>query len=501
MPQQEPTDQEVHDRIEDLRDLLLKHDVLASKVNPIITELLNEQVDEIRQLLLNPETLVERISPIISQVLADEISASKDEIAKALAPVMGEALRRQIYQAREDIIDALYPVIGQTVNKAVTQSMRELAEMVDQRVRQGFDSVGILQRVQGRLQGVSGSDYQLRNMLPFMVEELFLIHRESGLLIYHQSNNPESATDRDLMSGMLTAIRDFAREMFGKGGELGSIQYETNEIILVAGGVAYLAAVIKGVEPSGFREEMGQVLVAIHDQNYDDLKNFDGDNPELLQKAELGFNTFSDHYNDSPEKAKAFSKGQRAALGSLILLIVTPILLMFICGGWVWHVESTLTALSIVASSTPTATVTPTFTLTPTPTSTPTFTPTPTPTFTPTPTATNTPAPTPTFTPRPTRTPTSTPTLTPTPSPFSGVMIGSVYLRDEPSLETRRPGPAVPLGARVEILAAYGDWYKVRGVFRNQSDVEVVGWVQASWVTLLKPVPLDRITPTVTATP
>jgi len=500
MPQQ-PTDQEVNDRIEDLRDLLLKHDVLASKVNPIITELLNEQVDEIRQLLLNPETLVERISPIISQVLADEISASKDEIAKALAPVMGEALRRQIYQAREDIIDALYPVIGQTVNKAVTQSMRELAEVVDHRVRQGIDSVGVLQRFQGRLQGVSGGDYRLRDALPFVLQELFLIHRQSGLLIYHQSNNPEAANDRDLMSGMLTAIRDFAREMFGQGGELGSIGYESNQIILVAGGAAYLAAVIKGVEPRGFREEMGEVLVAIHDQNYDSLKEFEGNDPDLLQKAKDIFGSFSNRYDIKNDEQKPLSKGQRAALGSMALLVIVPLLLMLLCGGWVWHVESTLTALSIVASSTPTATVTPTFTLTPTPTHTHTPTPTPTPTHTPTPTSTHTPTPTPTFTPRPTRTPSPTPTLTPTPSPFSGVMIGSVYLRDEPSLETRRPGPAVPLGARVEILAAYGDWYKVRGVFRNQSDVEVVGWVQASWVTLLKPVPLDRITPTATATP
>lgn len=88
--------------------------------------------------------------------------------------------------------------------------------------------------------------------------------------------------------------------------------------------------------------------------------------------------------------------------------------------------------------------------------------------------------------------PTSTPT--PTPSPFTGVMIGSVYLRDAPG--GARTGLVAPLGAPVEILAQYDDWYRVRVLLSEEPGAEVVGWVPARWVTLLRPVPPERITPT-----
>ncbi|GIV94037.1 MAG: hypothetical protein KatS3mg056_2746 [Chloroflexus sp.] len=76
---------------------------------------------------------------------------------------------------------------------------------------------------------------------------------------------------------MLTAIRDFARDALGEGDELGAISYESRQIVIASGSAAYLAAVITGVEPRGFREELRQTLVAIHEGRYDRLRNFAGD--------------------------------------------------------------------------------------------------------------------------------------------------------------------------------------------------------------------------------
>jgi hypothetical protein len=223
------------------------------------------------------------------------------------------------------------------------------------------------------------------------------------------------------------------------------------------------------------------------------LKNFDGSDEKLLDKASTQLNGLQ--YKYSSEEGGPITIYQKALLIGLVILALLPI--FFVCGGWIYHVESSLIALQ-QPSPTPTATFTPTPTITLTPTPTNTGTPTITPTPSNTPTPTNTATPTATRTPKP---PTPTSTFTPTPSPFSGVMIGSVYLRDEPSLESRRAGPVAPLGAKVEILAEYDDWYRVRGVFRNQPNVEVVGWVPANWVTLVRPVPTSLVTPTTTPTP
>jgi len=74
-------------------------------------------------------------------------------------------------------------------------------------------------------------------------------------------------------------------------------------------------------------------------------------------------------------------------------------------------------------------------------------------------------------------------------------MIGNAFLRDAP--DGNRSGAVGRLGDYVEILAQYGDWYKVRVRSAQQTDVEVTGWVQMRWVTLLKPVPEAYITPTI----
>lgn len=74
-------------------------------------------------------------------------------------------------------------------------------------------------------------------------------------------------------------------------------------------------------------------------------------------------------------------------------------------------------------------------------------------------------------------------------------MIGNAFLLDAPDGD--RSGAVARLGDYVEILAKYGDWYRVRVKSAKQADIEVTGWVQTRWVTLLVPVPPAYITPTV----
>ncbi len=80
-------------------------------------------------------------------------------------------------------------------------------------------------------------------------------------------------------------------------------------------------------------------------------------------------------------------------------------------------------------------------------------------------------------------------------------MIGNVFLRDLPEEELESTGLVAPLGAPVEILAQYDDWYRVRVEIPDESDVEIVGWIQDQWITLLQPLSPAIITPTATPTP
>ncbi len=444
-----------------------------------------DELEELRKVILKPQALVDKIAPIIADVLEEQIESSRDELAQAIAPVMGEALRRQVYQARDDIVDALKPVIGQAINKAVSEAFQELARNIDARLRRSIRPQDTVRRWIARLRGIPESEYRLRELLPFAVKEVFLIHRESGLLVQHLSADETLSPDSDLISGMLTAIRDFAREAFGQGksGELGAIDYENQRILLESQGTVYIAAVVEGVEPTDFREKLREAMTRLQEKHYAALKTFDGSDELLLKAARRALTPLLSSGQESHKETQPLTTTQKAIMGLLVALLVG--IPLGGCGAWIWSVESRLARLSqpMVIVVTPEATPTPT--LTPTPTFTPTPSPTPTPTLTPSPTSTASPTPTPTATP--------TATATPTPLPYHGVMVGNVFLRDAPNgINT---GLVAPLGSRVEILAQYGTWYKVRVVLETEQN-EIVGWLESRWVALTKIVPPERITPT-----
>ncbi len=88
----------------------------------------------------------------------------------------------------------------------------------------------------------------------YKVEELYLIYKDGRLV--SNISDVEVKTDSDIMSGMLTAINDFVQDSFNTEGDLGSIDYGNNKIVLQRGTHSYLAAVIYGETDNQFKGKM-----------------------------------------------------------------------------------------------------------------------------------------------------------------------------------------------------------------------------------------------------
>ena len=99
----------------------------------------------------------------------------------------------------------------------------------------------------------------------YKVEELYLIYKD-GRLVKNLSD-VEVKTDSDIMSGMLTAINDFVQDSFNTEGDLGSIDYGNNKIILQRGNNSYLAAVIYGEVDKFFKGKMINAVRNIENAN------------------------------------------------------------------------------------------------------------------------------------------------------------------------------------------------------------------------------------------
>ena len=211
----------------------------------------------------------------------------KDALVATITPVLGDAIRIKIRDSREEMVEALYPIIGKLVVRAVSEAIRDLARTVDARVQNSFSPKAIWRRVRAWFGGVSRADMALRESLPFEVAEVFLIHRDSGLLLQHVSRDPGVLEDSEIIGGMLTAIRDFTAQAFGRDqqGSLDEIQYSDRRILIEAAEHAYLAVVVDGVEPAGFRAEMREQIMQVEREHADVLRYYSGDPLQLSSAA------------------------------------------------------------------------------------------------------------------------------------------------------------------------------------------------------------------------
>jgi len=203
----------------------------------------------------------------------------KQALVDTMTPIVASSIRQSISESREEMIDALYPILGRLVTRAVSESMRELVHRIDAQMRNAFSMQTIARRMKARTMGVSEAELILREALPFKVHEVFLIHRETGILLRFASAEPAVSGDFDLISRMLTAIRDFAQDAFGRSeeGELDEIQYGETTILLEAAQRVYLAVVTEGVIPPGFRTGVRERLYQIEADMSITLRDFDGD--------------------------------------------------------------------------------------------------------------------------------------------------------------------------------------------------------------------------------
>jgi OOP family OmpA-OmpF porin len=273
---------------------------------------------ELRRLIVGPEreqltTLKQRIDGLdlrkdVSEVLpsAIRIRASRDSaLPAAMYPVVEESILFSIRRDPAVLSDALFPIIGAAVRKAVASSLQGMMQALNQTMEQSLSWRSIGWRIEAMRTGKSFAEIVLVRSLLYRVEQVFLIHKRTGLLL--QQRVAESAVVRDpaLVSGMLTAIQDFVRDSFGvqANQELETLRVGDLDVWIQHSPHAILAAVIRGTPPSELQSVFAGSLEEISRNQGSELEHFDGDTApfaacqEQLKACMLGQGTHTDkHY-------------------------------------------------------------------------------------------------------------------------------------------------------------------------------------------------------------
>ena len=122
----------------------------------------------------------------------------------------------------------------------------------------------------------------LSHRLVYRVEQVFLIHKPDGLLLYHIASPSVIAKHPDVISGMLMALSMFAQDAFGgEADTVDSLRVGELSVWIEQGSRALLAAVINGAAPETLRHVFSEALDSIHLEQSDALESFE--NVELSE--------------------------------------------------------------------------------------------------------------------------------------------------------------------------------------------------------------------------
>lgn len=221
----------------------------------------------------------EELAELLPEAIA--LRAGRDrQLARALAPTVESAIGESVRRNPRPIATAIFPVLGPAIRKAIAEALAGLVSSINRALEHSLSPRGLRWRLEAWRTGVPYAQVVLRHALVYRVEQVFLIHGDTGLLLAHAWAPDLAASDPDLISGMLTAIRDFVADSFSREREVGGLRrFCVGELTVMVeqGPQALIAAVVRGEAPDTLLARLQDTLETIHLQFAAALAEFDGD--------------------------------------------------------------------------------------------------------------------------------------------------------------------------------------------------------------------------------
>jgi hypothetical protein len=116
----------------------------------------------------------------------------------------------------------------------------------------------------------------------YMIEEVLLIHN-SGILISQATRKMDMEVDRDIFSGMFTAVQDFIKDSFQRRDDSGlkRMDFGENKIVIEHGHKIFLTAITVGGEPRYLPLFMAETMREVEEKYGEQLENWRGDHSKL----------------------------------------------------------------------------------------------------------------------------------------------------------------------------------------------------------------------------
>ena len=275
-------------------------------------------IEELRLLLVRPD----EVSAVLPKAVRK--SSEKDgSLAEATLPVVEENIRQSAARNPKILAEALFPVIGPAIRKAIAQALGSMVQSMNQTLEYSITPKGLSWRLEALRTGKSFGEIVILKTLLYRVEQVFLIHKETGLLLQHVVADEKEVQDADMVSAMLTAIEDFVQDSFktAPNATLDSLKIKELSVWIEHSPDVVLAAVIRGNPPLRLRETFSEVIEEIHYNYETELKKFDG-NADVFEETRFSLEKCLRFKSGEENKEKTFFSPMNVIGGILGLALL-----------------------------------------------------------------------------------------------------------------------------------------------------------------------------------
>ncbi len=240
---------EQKDKLKLLKDILLTED-------RVFAQSITKKIETLNSVINTQQKLSKRVDPIVDEKLNEFVK----EIPKTLGPTITKTLKEEIKNSQDAVVEALYPIMGKMIKKYIQNEMKMLAEKINSQVQSSFSVKTWKRKFKAMFTGASEEEIILSDLVKPDIEQIFIIEKDSGLL--SGSYSKKETIDKDMISGMLTAIKSFVEDAFSAGNQdLESIEYELYNIHIQNFHFYYIAAVISGAYNQAYKNKLENKLL------------------------------------------------------------------------------------------------------------------------------------------------------------------------------------------------------------------------------------------------
>jgi OOP family OmpA-OmpF porin len=279
----------------------------------------SNELEELRHLIIQAEE--------VSHVLPSAVKKSShqdNQLTEATLPIVEENIRQSVLRDPKILAEALFPVIGPAIRKAISEALSSMVQNLNQTLEHSISPKSIRWRIEAFQTGRSFGEVVMLKTLLYRVEQVFLIHKETGLLLQHASANPNETEDGDMVSAMLTAITDFVHDSFKTSDDatLDSLQINELSVWIESSPDAVIAAVIRGNPPLALREVFDEAIEKIQFRHENDLDKFTGESAVFEKSRPILEDCLRFQSNDEEEEKRGGFLKPSTVLFSVVGLLI-----------------------------------------------------------------------------------------------------------------------------------------------------------------------------------